>query len=320
MRNRTVTPEHLSRLNVRVDPGFEPPRHEFYITLTPTYAEAAAINALRLGELHGQLFQSKAFVTGDFDLKQAPTETNLDLKPGAQVMMLNNDREGRWVNGTVGQVARIIAGSDDDPAALEVKFSNGQSEEVSPHTWDLFSYFYDQERRVLDTEVVGSFTQYPLRLAWAVTIHKSQGKTFDKMVLDMGRGAFSHGQTYVALSRCTSLQGLVLKKPIIKSHVMLDFRVVKFLTQYQYARSEVNLPLEEKVRMIKKAIRLRAKLRILYLKAQDEKSSRIITPRKVGEMEYEGYEFLGLEAFCHTRQDTRVFRVDKILEMREVKN
>jgi hypothetical protein len=155
-------------------------------------------------------------------------------------------------------------------------------------------------------------------LAWAVTIHKSQGKTFDRVVVDLERGTFAHGQLYVALSRCTSFEGLVLKKPVKKSHIWMDWRVVKFLTGYQYAKSDAALSLKDKVAMIEEAIRDCRDLEITYLKAQDEKSQRTITPHTVGEMEYLGKTYIGVEAYCHARRDTRVFRVDRILEMRVV--
>ena len=101
--------------------------------------------------------------------------------------------------------------------------------EVAPFTWEIFRFFFNEDTESLETESIGSFTQYPLRLAWAVTIHKAQGKTFTKVIVDLGSGAFAHGQTYVALSRCTHLEGLILKKPILKRHILLDDDVVQFM-------------------------------------------------------------------------------------------
>jgi ATP-dependent DNA helicase PIF1 len=168
----------------------------------------------------------------------------------------------------------------------------------------------------LASEVVGTFAQYPLRPAFAVTIHKSQGKTFSRVIIDLGRGTFAHGQLYVALSRCVSLEGMVLKKPVKKGHILLDWEVVKFLTQHQYALADKKLNHDDKLRLIKNAILRNNQIEILYLKAKDEKSRRIVKPLDVRHMQYKGHSFTGLEAFCRTRGDVRVFNVDKILEIK----
>jgi hypothetical protein len=154
-------------------------------------------------------------------------------------------------------------------------------------------------------------------LAWAVTIHKSQGKTFDRVVIDIGRGAFTHGQTYVALSRCTTLDGIVLKKPILKKHIWTDYKVVKFLTRYQYQKAEQSCPVDNKVEAIKRAIGNKALLQIVYLKPNDEKTRRVVRPEMVGEMEYRGKRYLGMRAFCTQRNEERVFRIDRILEIEQ---
>ena len=166
------------------------------------------------------------------------------------------------------------------------------------------------------SQPVGSFTQYPLKLAWAITIHKSQGKTFDKVVIDIGRGTFAHGQVYVALSRCTSLQGIVLSKPIGKHHILMDYQVVKFLTRFQYEKSEERLSYADKVKMIQEVIEGRKDLEIVYLKPDDTKSRRRIRPEAIEMMEYKGKRFEGLRAYCHERQDLRTFRIDRILELK----
>ena len=162
---------------------------------------------------------------------------------------------------------------------------------------------------------MGSFTQYPIRLAWAVTIHKSQGKTFDKVIVDVGRGTFASGQMYVALSRCRTLEGMVLKTKLLPHHVRVDYRIMKFLTGYQYDVSEKNMPLEKKIAMIEETIHSGGALDIVYLKARDEKSKRVIRPMEIGDMQYNGKTFLGLSAYCENRREIRHFRVDRILEM-----
>jgi hypothetical protein len=137
------------------------------------------------------------------------------------------------------------------------------------------------------------------------------------VIIDIGRGTFAHGQMYVALSRCTSLGGIVLKKPILKKHIWMDYKVVDFLTRYQYKKAEQSCPVDDKIDVIKRAIRDKAALEILYLKPSDEKTRRVIRPEMVGEMEYRGKRYLGVRAFCMKRNEERVFRIDRILEIRE---
>jgi ATP-dependent DNA helicase PIF1 len=232
VRNRTITGAELAQLNIRLDHAFQPPQHELWIALTPTNAAAQTINAARLANLKEKEFSYEASSNGGFDRTQVPVDGSLALKKGAQVMMANNDREGRWVNGTIGRIEKIKKGRNGMPDAIFVKFADSSLGTVMPHTWELFEYQYNDEKKDLDTKITGSFTQYPLRLAWAVTIHKSQGKTFDRVIIDMDRGAFAHGQTYVALSRCRTLEGIVLKRPIMKHHILVDSRVSDFVSRF----------------------------------------------------------------------------------------
>jgi len=188
--------------------------------------------------------------------------------------------------------------------------------DVLPFRWETIEYYYDEERKRLSSFVTSSFTQYPIRLSWAVTIHKSQGKTFDKVIIDLGHGTFAHGQIYVALSRCTSFDGIVLKKPMKKRHILMDWKVVNFLTSFQYSVSEREMSLEEKMSIIRKAIESQQSLEIIYLKKSDDKSKRIIYPISVGQMSYGGKNFIGLRAYCSMRGEERNFRIDRILRIR----
>ena len=154
-------------------------------------------------------------------------------------------------------------------------------------------------------------------LAWAVTIHKGQGKTFDRVIIDVGRGTFAHGQMYVALSRCTTLEGIVLKRPALKKHIWTNYKVMDFLTKYQYRKSDLSFSLKNKIEMIRAAIDGGKLLEIVYLKPSDEKTRRVVRPEAVGEMEYRGKQYTGMRAFCLMRREERVFRVDRILELRE---
>ena len=314
IRNNSITPEALTLLNRRVKPDFEPPPDQFYLCLTTTNAMAEEVNMRRLAALPGRASAFAGIVAGDFGKEYLPTAIDLGVKAGAQIMMVNNDTAGRWVNGSIGKVLHIEKDGGTTPIII-AELADGEEVDISPFTWEI-SRFYAQGPQLL-SEVVGTFTQYPLMLAWAVTIHKSQGKTFDRVVIDIGKGAFAHGQTYVALSRCTTLEGIVLKKPILKQHIWTDREVVKFLTKYQYRRADELQPVAGKVEMIERAIESRARLRIVYLKPNDEKSARTIQPREVGEMEYQGKTYTGVRAFCFTRGAERVFRVDRILAMEE---
>lgn len=317
VRTNTAADEDFTLLNTRHDPTFEPPFGDFWIHLTTTNQTATAVNTRRLSGLKGTSKNFRAQVYGKVDLKSYPTDECLSVKVGAQVMMVNNDREGRWVNGSVGRVIDFDKDEDTGRPLVVVEFPNQVVEAVAPHTWDVYEWRFASGEGVV-AEPVGSFSQYPFRLAWAVTIHKSQGKTFDRAIIDVERGTFAPGQMYVALSRCRTLEGLVLKQKITKRHILRDWRVVKFLTEFQYRESEAKLSLNDKIALIKQAIASKGKLQITYLKAKDEKSRRLITPRRVGEMEYLDKTYLGVEAYCHERQADRVFRVDRILRLEAV--
>ncbi len=315
IRNNSIKEEDIERLNSRYGLVFDEDQDGFYITLTTTNRSADAINNKKLAQLDTPLKSYTAEIKGDFEPKYYPTALELELKEGAQVMLLNNDTAGRFGNGSVGKIIEIADRVIDDDL-LVIELSNGKIVKVSPYEWKVSRYFYNKEKNILDSEAIGSFTQYPVRLAWAVTIHKSQGKTFDRVVIDIGQGSFAHGQVYVGISRCTNFEGLILKTPILKRHIWMDWRITKFITQYQYKKSEETMSLDNKLARIHRAIADDETLEIVYLKANDIKSKRSIKPQNVGEMEYLGKPFLGVEGYCLKRKDTRVFRVDRILEIK----
>jgi len=310
IRNKTVAGKDLDRLNERVvDDQLKLPRDAIYLTTTNAMAEER--NRTELEKLKGKPYLFEAEITGEIDPKSYPADKVLELKEKAQVMLLNNDAAGRWINGTIGTVEAINEDS------LEVKLADGAVEEVLPHKWDVWRFYWDREARSVAADRVGSFTQYPLRLAWAITIHKSQGKTFNNVVIDLGRGAFASGQLYVALSRCRSFEGIFLNREIKESDVRIDFRVVKFITSRQYELSQQKLPLDDKVDIIRKAAENSEELEIVYLKTTDEKSRRVIVPESVGPMQYKGKSYIGMRAYCLKRNEMRNFRVDRILEMKK---
>jgi len=232
VRNKSVDDELLFSLNKRVDFNFDPDPADGYIELVTINTKAQDINNRRLKILNGKMYSYEGVIEGDFDERSYPAPHVLDLKVGAQIMLTNNDKLGRWINGTVGIIDKIEEKNDGN--YIYVKLENGEIFLVEPNKWEMYKFLFDRLSQKITTEIAGSFTQYPLILSWAVTIHKSQGKTFNKVIVDMGSGAFAHGQTYVALSRCTTLSGLVLRVPIEKRHILLDYRVVTFLNNFHH--------------------------------------------------------------------------------------
>lgn len=221
IRENTVTQPALDAwLNKRLAER-EPADNENTIILAPTNATAAGRNHLHLARLPGEEFVYEAIVDENFKKKNVPAETTLRLKEGAKIMMLTNHRDGFWVNGDIGTVHAL----GPDFIKVEIK---GNIYEVEPYVWEDIRYEFNPLNQKLEPKVNGFFKQYPLKLAWAITIHKSQGLTFDHIYLDIGNGAFAPGQTYVALSRCRSLQGVQLKKPLTVRDILCDQRVTRF--------------------------------------------------------------------------------------------
>ncbi|HHW19616.1 MAG TPA: AAA family ATPase [Thermodesulfovibrio thiophilus] len=317
IRNNTITDEIIEKLNTRVKPDFNLDEDAFYIYLTPTNKTAEEINSDKISKIKNKEVKYYGYIDGEFTESDLPTSQELILKVDAQVMLLNNDSKGRWINGDIGKIVDIQTRKTESDIIV-VELTNGEVVEVTPFTWEMYEFYYDRAKKKILTDVVGQFTQYPLKLAWAITIHKSQGLTFDKMILDIGKGTFSHGQLYVALSRCRSIDGLILKKPVSKKHILLDRRIVRFLTQFQYKYAEKTLPLEEKISIIENAINEGKEIEILYLKSTDIKSKRVLKPSYIGYMEYGDKKFLGLKAFCMLRKQERHFNVEKILDVKVV--
>jgi ATP-dependent DNA helicase PIF1 len=320
IRNNSVEETDFTKLNERF--GKTPPDDgQFTIHLTTTNAKADEVNQEKLAALKGKMHSSVAEINGTFSKEYYPTATLLQYKIGAQVMMLNNDQRRRWVNGTIG-VIKALRTDDEGKEYLKIELSDegvgdeGESVNVYPHQWEVFKF--GVENGQITSEPVGTFRQYPFRLAWAVTVHKSQGKTFDRVSIDLGKSTFAAGQSYVALSRCTSFEGMYLTSKLSKSHIRTDFRIYQFLTGYQYQQSEEALSLEDKKALIAKAIKHKTKLAITYLKANDTKTKRVVAPSRVGKETYQGQEYQGMKAYCVLRDEERMFRVDRILEMKEV--
>ena len=228
IRHNNLTADDLKILNARFQRGVDDYKQDdFFVSLTTTNDLAEKINSQKLSQLPGEVYKYTGTISGEFEKKNLPTQQLLELKIGAQVMMLTNDPEKRWVNGTIGKVIEIFPDPDGKDIVM-VKLANGLDVDINSFTWEIFQFYYDEDIESLSSRVVGYFSQFPIKLAWAVTIHKAQGKTFEKVILDLGRGTFAYGQLYVALSRCTTLEGIVLKQPIERRHVLLDASVRDF--------------------------------------------------------------------------------------------
>jgi ATP-dependent DNA helicase PIF1 len=225
VRHGNVTAEIAERLN---HTGARPAPVDGAITLATRNDTVNRINMAALARLPGRTLTAKADITGDFGGRAFPADERLELKVGARVMFLRNDSDQRWVNGTMGTVTKI-----DTTVFVEV---DGEVHEVQPAVWEKFKYSYSAATKQLKKDIVAEFTQFPLRLAWAVTIHKSQGKTYDRAIVDLGSGVFSAGQTYVALSRISELDGLFLTRPLRPNDIRVDPDVERFMAKAQQAK------------------------------------------------------------------------------------
>ncbi len=233
IRDGKIPKENVNLLNSRVIPEFEPSDDEMYITLATRRDNVDFINERRLAMLSTQEYVSQGVIDGDFPEGSLPTALQLVLKEGAQVMFIHNDVEfpRRWVNGSLGTVSQIDADGN-----VFVLMEDGREFLVELNTWRNYRYRYNEQEQRIEEEIIGTFTQLPLKAAWAITIHKSQGLTFSRVVVDFTGGVFAGGQAYVALSRCTSLQGIVLKKSIEAGDVFVRPEIVQFSKRFNDAR------------------------------------------------------------------------------------
>ena len=222
--------EDLIELNKNYTPNFTPNDNDGFITLATKRDIVDATNLQKLNQLEGTLFTFEGIIEGKFSRENStnddllPTNKVLDLKKGAQVMFVKNDRGGRWVNGTIGVIEKI---SEKSISVTINKKEEKVTYELERVSWENVKYELDKKTGKIIETVIGTFRQYPIKLAWAITIHKSQGLTFDKLVIDMGGGAFSAGHTYVALSRCTSLEGIKLRTPIKLRDIIVRDEVIR---------------------------------------------------------------------------------------------
>ena len=257
-RDCTLTSQDISDLNARYVPGFSPKPEDGYIRLMTHNRQVDYVNETELEKLDSKPYTFVAAVTGTFPEESYPTADSLTLKKGAQVMFIKNDQERRFINGTLGEVKSI------DKNSIAVRLAeSGTVIDVEPMEWQNIRYQFDEESKEISSKQIGRFKQYPLKAAWAITVHKSQGLTFDKAIIDV-HAAFSPGQAYVALSRCRTLDGLVLSSPVSASVFMRDNAVdaymnyisrpveeLAFSSCYEYFEYEKK-PEPEEVALVKK--------------------------------------------------------------------
>ncbi len=223
------TPQDIARLNTRVSviptPGKKAAK-DFSMTLAARRDMVDHINEAHLNAISKPAFEFHGIIKGDFPENSLPTDLDLSLKEGAQVVFIKNDPDHRWVNGTVGRVSAVAAD------LLEVTLESGATHRLKQEVWNNIKYTLNPKTKKIDETVLGSFTQYPVKLAWALTVHKSQGLTFNNAIIDLGHGAFAGGQTYVALSRCRSFEGMTLASTIADRDIFVNPSVTHFARSF----------------------------------------------------------------------------------------
>jgi len=324
IRNNEVQYDDMVLLNSRHKDNVE--EHTNSVFLTTRKNIARSINNDKLANLPGQMYTYTGILSGKYlCLKEEseekledklPAPYKLELKKDAQIMMLKNDSAKRWVNGTIGIVDKL----EQDSITIKI---DGNKYRIERETWNEVEYILNKETKEIEINTIAGFTQFPIQLSYAMTIHKSQGKTFDKITIDVGSGAFAHGQIYVAVSRCRTLNGIILNNPIRNSDIIVDPRVIIFyetkLIPKQTPYLSQNNDRESIRDEVLRAISNDEKIRIVYENYNGEVKERILSNIQLTN-EFEGYNNQHIKAFCHLRNEERSFRIDRIKKIERIKN
>ncbi|MDD2515609.1 MAG: AAA family ATPase [Candidatus Gracilibacteria bacterium] len=301
IRKGIVLIKDLERMNLNINKNIG----KDYITLSTTNIISNNINVIELNKINGPEYLYNATITGEFKEEEYPTDKNIKLKKGARIMAIKNQRELLYSNGSLGTIIDIYDNK------ILVKFDHlNKNVLIEEEEWKIETPLYNEETRLIEYKELGKFVQIPLKLAYSITIHKSQGKTFDKICIDLGEGgSFVCGQTYVALSRCKMLSGISLKYPLKKSDIKVDDKIIHFMNKNNSLKIQTN---EEKIKIIEDSIQNIKKLKFDYIDSKGSSTSRIIKANNFGELKYNGFNFYGLKGYCFLRNEERVFKIENI--------
>lgn len=327
IRNNEAQFDDMALLNSRHKDNAGEQENSIFLTTRRNIARN--INNDKLENLPGEKFTFTGTLSGKYiKLKEEaeeklddklPAPYKLELKKDAQIMMLKNDGGKRWVNGSIGKVDKLEENS------ITVKI-NGNKYKIEKESWNEVEYVLNKETKEIEERIIAGFSQFPLQLSYAMTIHKSQGKTFDKITVDVGTGAFAHGQIYVALSRCRTIEGIILNNPIRNNDIIVDPRVIEFYKTKSIppTKSPTNLNQPKNGLSIKdelqKAINGNHKIKIQYENFDGEVSERELSELKMTEEFNDfGYDKQHIKGFCHLRNEERSFKISRIKNIELIK-